>query len=180
MNQPNTARTSEVTIFTKDLSVQDPGRSIVKYTSVTEEVGPTEIAYSQTINLEDSDLQVRCVKLGDNLFIVPTSDKFPWWFDREVKPAQGTLATIRQIGDSFTKEVERDYRWMTGFESHSVKRTQVDCYLPRMGGVYYDWDPDNPDRVPFTYMNVEITAFGQTHRAEMRFRPKHQPRTPLA
>jgi hypothetical protein len=136
----------------------------------------------QIIDIGDGML-VRCILAKDHLFIAPEAEEFPWYSWGEHRAHEGEdLATFKVVGKGRTKEVSRSYQWWgeakpdrwgyrhSGHQSKRVK--QVDCYLPGQirTDYAYHFKPTDPRRVPYIYVTMDITAFGQTVQEELRFR----------
>jgi len=126
-------------------------------------------------DIDIGGLVVRCIAYGNHLFISPFGKEFAWHVYETLVPNEdGDLATIEVVGDAKTKVVERSYEWPRdnsgSYYNHyrTLPRTQDDCYLP--GGTGYGFDPNNPKRLPFLFVNLKITALGMTVEKELRFR----------
>jgi len=139
-------------------------------------------AFEEIIEIGASGLKLKCLLLKDHLFIAPEEDEWPWHFYGDRKENQEEpLAVAKPVGNAYTKVVKVNYhyydlnapqdRWgyNRGWKDRIVE--QVDCFLPQHHTRNaYQFDPNDPRRMPYAYITLDITAFGQTIQKEMRFR----------
>ncbi len=128
-------------------------------------------------------LLVQCVLYDNHLFIGPMGPESPWYYFNEMTPNEGDdLATFQVVGGGQTKVVTRNYNWRSrsgysyswGGSHKTLEVEQVDCYMRGKSCLdyqgHYGFDPNSPGRLPYVYVNMVITAFGQTREVEMKFR----------
>jgi len=125
-------------------------------------------------------LRLRSILYGNHLFVTPESD--PGWniFGTMVPNDGEPIVRVNRVGTGHTKLIERKYAWYKDNQSawsyrggHKTEtRKQEDCYIPGMGEGYdqtKQFAPDNPKRLPYVYVEVNVWAGDQQVIKELRF-----------
>lgn len=172
--------TPPVTLHIFDTETMESG-SRRPYLSEFDGVFQDTPVYEEDIDI-GCGLQIRCVLAGSHLCIFPMNgDGAKPWYYWAIPNEGDPLASIKVIGQAYTKEVTKTYSWWNprtnnrdhwgmyiGYKRETV--TQDDCYLPSRSKDTYDFNPHDLSRVPYLHLMVEIKAFGQTELKEMKFR----------
>jgi hypothetical protein len=168
------------------LHVGDGSDSASRNRYLTSEASDVEAGTPLIEQIDDlgGGLTIRSILYGNHLFVTPESDP-GWNIYQTIVPNDGEpIVKIDRIGMGHTKVVERKYAWYRDNESswsyrgrHATEtRKQADCYVPGMAEGYQgqkQFAPDDPKRLPYVFVKVNVQAFGQQVIKELRFQIPH-------
>jgi len=142
----------------------------------------TAPCHEQKLNIGGGLMLRAVLSDSDDLYVGPEGD-FNWHTYGDMI-ADDDLIAVEVLGEASTREVTRTYEWWDenargGWSLHRGRHQtrsakQDDCYVPGEKGRRHDrkdyqFKPDDPRRLPYAYVEVKITAFGQTVQRTLRF-----------